>query len=188
MRFLRKRQTQHADSQYELREAASALAGLGCILASIYWYRQTVIDAGTFLLLPALLTGFLAARRWPKKESEFYGSGPITRRLLGFTVHTVLWGGLFSALILGLNRTWLRNGTRQQQPYPIVAKSSMTGERGQREKRRPVATVEIAGQSKALVFDYEQTMAIDSLRTLRVTTQTGLLGFVVILETEIATE
>lgn len=175
-----------SDNRYELREVALTLAGLGCIMLSIYWYRQTVLNPWLFLALPAALMGWAATRLWPKRPGEIYGHNTTYLFASGFMAHTVLWGGVFSVLMLGLNRAWLRDGTQQRQGYAVLAKGSMTGERGEREKRKPVVVVEIAGQQKSIIFEHENTAMLDSMQTVQVTTQTGLLGFVVILEADTA--
>lgn len=186
MKFQHSSRPPLSGTHYELREVALTLAGLGCIMFSIYWYRQTVINPWLFLALPAVLMGWAAARLWPKRPGEIYGYNTTYLFVSGFVAHTVLWGGVFSALLLGLNRAWLRDGTQQRQGYAVLAKSSMTGERGEREKRKPVVSVEIAGQLKSLIFEHENTATLDSIQTVQVTTQTGLLGFVVLLRADAA--
>jgi hypothetical protein len=166
---------------YNLREILLTLGGLCCVLWAILLKRETVLNAWSWLVLPALALGLAANARWPKRAGHIYGSGRWTRFLLGLVAHSVAWGGLYAVLLLGLNRAFPRAGSQRTERHAITSRGSMIGKsRADRDKRRPVFGIQTAHGPTEIILPHEHYAHADSIVALETRLESGLFGFEII--------
>ncbi len=168
------------EDHYGNAEIIKTLIGLLGIGVALYLLSKTNINVLGFLVLPAIGMGLLATLRWPKKASEFYGHHPFARFMLGWTVNTVVWGGIYASLLLLLNTYLPYSGNSEsiEKRLQITDKGSLIGEtRRTREKRRAVFYVDWNGTSKGFTFSHDYYQKMDSFHYLLVRYNKGALGF-----------
>ena len=155
------------------------MIGVILIVWEISIYRKTIIDIYVLILL-IVTVGTITFRIDYKNYLKTYEMSKTTGYVLAWLQNILSWGFIACTIFMASNFYFTENDVRISK-YEIIEKASMTGSKGNRNKRKPLIRINYNGSSKELIFSHKFYNQMDSYKSVTLETTTGLFGFEVIL-------
>ena len=131
-----------------------------------------------------IIVGLLATKFDFDNYRKTYDLTGLKLYFFSWAQNTVGWGFLACSTFMFTNY-YLAESDLKQSTLKIVDKSSMTGSRGNRSKRKPLITIIYNGEKKELVFPNTYYDELGEFKTVSLQTRTGFLNFDVIENQEL---
>ena len=159
-------------AKWKILYGAVFITGAILMIFEVGIYRKTVISnliPISIILFVGTVT-YIAGRNHYHKHNKGYGV------FFGLMQNTCSWGFICCYLFMATNY-YLANNKQRDLKFEIKSKSSMTGSKGQRDRRKPLVTIDYFGIEKELVFQYEDTEKIKEADEVIVRVKKGFFGF-----------
>lgn len=147
------------------------IGGIILAILEIYLYRKTIID---WKILTTIW--FLGLVFYPFTSKYLEKHYRTTGYLLKSVFNIVAFGGMLSYLFMATNYYSANLETREYR-FLIKEKSSISGPKGNRSKRKPVVKINYFNSEKELVFRYTDTDKVNKADSVIVSIRKGGLGF-----------
>jgi len=152
----------------------AAILFIGLILAvfEVTIYQSTVIN----VFIPISITGFVGFIAFWFNKNHYNKIYMLNGNFFPLLNNVFSWGFITCYIFMAVNY-YFPDHEITIYKFPIVEKSSMSGGKGNREKRQPLVRIDYFGVEKELVFGYSNTHKVDKADSVQVTVRKGKLGF-----------
>jgi hypothetical protein len=137
-------------------------AGLILMYLEILIYRKTIISKYIplgIILCVGVFTYFIDRNNYKKTyflDGEFFA-----------IMHSFVSWGFITCSLMAVNY-YFSSSSHEEYNFKIERKSSLSGSKGQSERRFPIVNIKYFKTEKELVFDYEDTEKINKSDSIKV--------------------
>lgn len=157
---------------------AIALVGILLLFWQIHIYRQTIIRFG----VPFFIIAVVGVVVFIIDKDNYKNTYSISGFFIPFVQSIISWGFIGCFLFMAVNYYLGDKKNLLEYKLPIKDRSSIIGPKGNREFRKPVATIDYFGTEKELIFAYTETKDVNSADSVKIITGEGFFGFDIIYE------
>ncbi|MBE7661495.1 hypothetical protein [Tenacibaculum finnmarkense] len=151
------------------------ILGLSLMAWQITIFRNTIIDLKILIgiILIVGITTFLVDYKNYGKTYKYSGIG------LYFysSIHYLCGFGFMACSIFILTNYYFADKTTVKKTYEIIERSSLPGEKYQRDERKPTFQINYDGKIKELVFNNEYYEKMDFFTNVELEVKKGYFGF-----------
>lgn len=159
-------------SKWTIFYASVSIVGLILMAFEVRIYRLTLINT----LIPISIFLFVGIGAYIVSKKHYNRHNMLSGPLSGLLQNICSWGFISCYLFMATNYYLADNETRDLK-LKIESKSSMSGSKGNRTKRKPLVTIDYFGLQKELVFRYEDTEKVENADEVSLTVKSGFFGF-----------
>ena len=157
--------------------------GLVLIVWEIFIFRRTVVPLGLLLFI-ILVVGSLATFFDFKKYSSTYDLKGWKLYFFAFIQNTFSWGFITCSILI-LSNYYFSKSEIMDRKYEIVEKSSLTGSKGSRSKRKPLVVIKYEERMKELVFPNKYYKELEHYKYVNLSTKKGFIHWDIIVKQEL---
>lgn len=135
-------------------------------------YRLTIIN----ILVPISIILLVGIGAYFVSKNHYNKHNILSGTLSGLLQNICSWGFISCYLFMATNY-YLADSETRDLKLKIESKSSMSGPKGKRAKRKPLVTIDYFGLQKELVFSYKDTEKVENADEVILIVKNGFLGF-----------
>lgn len=149
----------------------------------IFIYRRTIIQLNLLFFI-IIGVGFFSTILDLKNYARTYNLKKWKLYFFAFIQNTCSWGFMVCSIIV-LSNFYFSKSEITESKHEIIERYSLTGSKGNRNKRKPLVTIDYDGKMKELVFSPKYFSELNDYNFVTISTKKGFIYWDIIVNQEL---